>query len=956
MGLGKTIESLALIVSRRCDPSQPLTCKTTLIVAPLGLLPQWQNEIQKKVTLRHGRKLSTMVYHGPTMKHIRIQELLEHDIVLCTYGKLISEYNLYTRGPRNQCKLLSSEAKFYRVILDEAHFIKNKKARTALAVCQLQAVHRLCMTGTPLMNNVTELYPLIRFLRIKPYDAWNKFSEDIDRPIRQWKAGMETTAMLRLQTLVKSLMLRRNKDSRLDGKRIIDLQERVDVEVYVEFEEDQKAFYEALVHRQKLKFNKYLKAGTVMKNYVRVLTWLLRLRQACDHPYLIQNHCIPDVCGLDAEGMIDLALRLPPDVVATLKAIQHFECPKCAEYADNATANPVIISPCGHYICAECYSALMEEGPGFAEEAEDPDKFACPHEFCDSIITPNNILMHNFFVDAQKGAVSRMSFQEDTDEATDDEIENIEIESEDESEGRNEIELVQGSRLDRPPADQQRQASSDLFVDPYPYEAEYLGQDEGEDAGSEHSASSDPESQAVGGQSNTRISTVPKVMEPTHQNINESIPHGSSSGHRLIKTPDFMPTRDRIRADSLRDLPSKGSIGNPVNLDDEEELAAYNAISRQMAAVAHQQRPWNIKKEIGDENFEEDFDITNFDGPGSPNPRPKRKEVCSNPLDHQSKRARASRPYIRAASNRRANPNMNIKSEDEEDDVESRIDYQANVVNDDDGDDGDDHGRPSRVASCFVQRESIVDPGGDFRSGSRPLSRCPKLEEEDVKPEVHRLGQRAREVLQRPFVSLSDKRQLADHSKHAMAAYQKRIADEWVASAKTAKIMELLQKIRRNHHGEKTLIFSIWTVFLDMLEPPLQKAGFKYTVYSGGMKSDNRNAAVQTFMTNPELDVMLISLCAGSCGLNLTAANHVILTEPFWNPFTEEQAIDRAHRLGQEKPVTVYRVLVKGTIEDDIIQMQKRKRDLVVAALGDAQVDSPVHRLGLEDLRALFGI
>lgn len=948
MGLGKTIEALALIVSRRCDPRHPLSCKTTLIVAPLGLLPQWQNEIQKKVTLRYGRKLSTIVFHGPTMKHVRIQELLQYDIVLCTYGKLVSEYNLYTRGPRIQCKLLSSEAKFYRVILDEAHFIKNKKARTALAVCQLQTVHRLCMTGTPLMNNVTELYPLIRFLRIKPYDTWTKFSEDIDRPIRRWKSGMETPAMLRLQTLVKSLILRRNKDSHLDGQRIIDLEERTDVEVYVEFDEDQKAFYEALVHRQRLKFNKYLKAGTVMRNYVRVLTWLLRLRQACDHPYLIQNHCIPDVCGLDAEGMIDLALRLPPDVVATLKATQHFECPKCAEFADNQTANPVIISPCGHYICAECYSALMEESLGLAEEAEDPDKFACPDEWCDSIITPDNILMHNFFVDAQKGAVNRMGSAEDTDEASDDEIEVIEIESEDEAEGMDGNELPHGDNLDRPSADQQHRGFSEMFVAPNPDEEEYLGL-EHDDIDSEISDSQVQESQIVGGRSNTRVSTVRRGKGPAQQNIRGSILRGSSGGQVMIERSAAMPPGPQARAGSLHDLPSKGSSGNPVNLDDEEEMAAYIAVSRQMAAVAYQQRPQNIKEETGDENFE-DLDVPNFDGPGSPAPRSKRKGFSGNHPDLRSKRARASRPYVRAASSHRADSDMNIKSEDEEGVVASRSDYQANVV------DNDDQGQPSRVPSHVMSRDSIVDPAGDFRSGSRGLSRRPKLEEEDVKLEVHRLGQRAREVLQRPFVSLSNKRQLADHSKRAMAAYQKRIADEWVASAKTTKIMELMQKIRRDHPGEKTLIFSIWTVFLDMLEPPLQKEGFKYTVYSGGMKSDNRTAAVQTFMTNPELDVMLISLCAGSCGLNLTAANHVILTEPFWNPFTEEQAIDRAHRLGQEKPVTVYRVLVKGTIEDDIIQMQKKKRDLVGTALGDAQIDSPVHRLGLEELRALFGI
>lgn len=939
MGLGKTVESLALIVSRRCDPRHPLACKTTLIVAPLGLLPQWQDEINNKVTLRHGKKLSTMIYHGASMKHIQIQDLLRHDVVLCTYGKILSEYSLYTKGPRIQCQLFGSQAKFYRIILDEAHFIKNKKAQTALAVCQLQAVHRLCMTGTPLMNNVTELYPLIRFLRIKPYDDWTKFSEDIDRPIQRWKAGMETPSMLRLQTLVRSLMLRRSKDSRLDGRRIINLEERVDVEVYVEFGEEQKTFYDALVHRQKLKFNKYLKAGTVMKNYFRVLTWLLRLRQACDHPYLIQNHCIPDVCGLDAEGMIRLALQLPADVVATIKAIRHFECPKCAEFGDNETANPVIISPCGHYICAECYSALMEGGLGIEEDA---DKFACPDEWCDSIITPDNILMHNFFVDAQKGAAARMDISDNAEQISADEIEVIDVDSEDEVDGIGGSEPSHGSI---PPVDRQHQGSSGLFVDPYPDEEEHYGQDEDDDAGGRISVFRTRKSQAVGERSTTRISTAPRVTGPVPQNVSALIHYGSSSGYNMMERPGASSAKDQVRARPLPDLSSKGTRGNPVNLDDEEEEAAYNAASRQMAAAARQQPTRDIKKEISHEDAE-DFDIPNFDGSGSPTPRSKRKEFTSIRPDSQSKRARVGHLWSRDPSNSRSGCRMYIKPEDEEDAFASANDRQVNTV------DGN-LGQPSRAGSSFVPRENVIDRGEHHHFEPKR----PKIEDEDVKPEVPRLGQRAREVLQRPFVSLSSKRQLADHSKRAMAAYQKRIANEWVASAKTTKIIDLLQNIRRKHRGEKTLIFSIWTVFLDMLEPPLREAGFKYTLYSGGMKTDNRTAAVETFMNNPELDVMLVSLCAGSCGLNLTAANHVILTEPFWNPFAEEQAIDRAHRLGQNKKVTVYRMLVKGTVEDDIVKMQKRKRDLVGTALCDeAQADAPLQRLTLEELRGLFGI
>lgn len=924
MGLGKTVEALALIISRRFDPEHPLTCKTTLIVAPLGLLQQWRDEIHTKVTLRHGRKLTAIIFHGSSMNNMTAQHLLEYDIVLCTYGKLVSEYNCFTKGRQNKCKILARGAKFFRVILDEAHYIKNKNTQTSKAVCQVQAVHRLCMTGTPLMNNVTELFPLIRFLGIKPYDAWEKFSEHIDRPIRRWTSGMESDAMLRLQTLVKTLMLRRHKESRLDNERIITLRKRVDIQVYIEFGPEQKAFYEALQQRQKLKFNMYLKEGIVMKNYMEVLTWVLRLRQACDHPYLVQNHCIPDVCSLDAEGMLRLALQLPAHAQESINAIRQFRCPKCADSSNNITKNPVIISPCGHYICADCYSWLMEEGyapPG--DDTNEPNKFNCPNEGCDSIITPGNVLMHNFFVDAHKQAENNMDVLDDNDELSDDESDLVELDSGDDGEIEDFRSDSQRS-LRSPSINGQREGSEGLFVDPYPNEPDSFSQ--ADSSGGELSMSGDEE----------QFSSIRDPMTPAvagsapHQNSRSSA-NALSGNFIAFDQPAASPSPAQTMARPFHSPSAKGTYGNPVDLDDEEDVAAFNAVSRQMAAGRNQEYTRGIKNEIKDEDAE-GFDIPNYDGPGSPAPRFKRKATESERSGSASKRARSSRSRIDFDEFNSGMPNdqLYMESEDEENAFASPSAYRVNTVD-------DDGGQQHRSGDEVEQQEQVED-------------------EEDVKPDIHGLGQRAREVLQRPFVSLSSKRQVADKNQRAMVAYQKRLSNEWVASAKTDKIMELLQDIRRDHRGEKTLIFSLWTTFLDMLEPPLRAARFKYTFYNGGMKTDNRTAAVQTFMTNPELEVMLISLCAGNCGLNLTAANHVILAEPFWNPFTEEQAIDRAHRIGQRKKVTVYRILAKDTIEDHIVCMQQKKKVLVSAALCDAKADSPANKLTIDELRALFGV
>jgi SNF2 family DNA or RNA helicase len=100
---------------------------------------------------------------------------------------------------------------------------------------------------------------------------------------------------------------------------------------------------------------------------------------------------------------------------------------------------------------------------------------------------------------------------------------------------------------------------------------------------------------------------------------------------------------------------------------------------------------------------------------------------------------------------------------------------------------------------------------------------------------------------------------------------------------------------------------------------------------------------------------MLVSLRAGNAGLNLTAASRIIICDPFWNPFTEMQAVDRAHRIGQQREVKVHRILVKETIEDRILSLQENKRKLVEAALDEGQSKS-LGRLSERELAYLFGV
>lgn len=149
--------------------------------------------------------------------------------------------------------------------------------------------------------------------------------------------------------------------------------------------------------------------------------------------------------------------------------------------------------------------------------------------------------------------------------------------------------------------------------------------------------------------------------------------------------------------------------------------------------------------------------------------------------------------------------------------------------------------------------------------------------------------------------------------------------------------------------GHKALVFSQWTSLLDLIEPHLESAGVRFTRLDGSTK--DRGAVVDTFQDPSGPPVLLASLKAGGTGLNLTAADHVFLLDPWWNPAAEDQAADRAHRIGQDRPVIVYRMVAKDTVEERILALQEKKRALADVALGDAGGAAAITR---EELLALL--
>ncbi|KAF2243734.1 hypothetical protein BU26DRAFT_523326 [Trematosphaeria pertusa] len=167
----------------------------------------------------------------------------------------------------------------------------------------------------------------------------------------------------------------------------------------------------------------------------------------------------------------------------------------------------------------------------------------------------------------------------------------------------------------------------------------------------------------------------------------------------------------------------------------------------------------------------------------------------------------------------------------------------------------------------------------------------------------------------------------------------------------STKIRQLLTILEKETDGHKVIVFSQFTSMLDLIEPFLRRAGYNFTRYDGSMRNDLREASLHRLRNDKRTRVLLCSLKCGSLGLNLTAASRVVIMEPFWNPFVEEQAIDRVHRLNQTVDVTVYRLSIHDSVEERILELQEAKRKLAEAAIEGGKA---IGKLSMKDILNLF--
>lgn len=673
---------------------------------------------------------------------MKYEDIRNYDVVLTSYGKVGAEQKRFERwiaqhpGARPErdadlaksCPLLHPNSKFYRVILDEAQCIKNDKTLQARGSCALRGTFRWCLTGTPMMNGIHELFSLIKFLKIKPYHEQKEFNKTFGsltpRTSRGRSAGeyTKTKAMDALRVLLKAIMLRRMKSSTLDGKPLVTLPPKTEEVAHVEFSDDERQFYNDLESKTRITFNKYLRAGTVGKNYSNILVLLLRLRQACCHPHLNLDVEYVGNNEVTEQDMNALAKTLAPDVIARLKAQNEegFKCPICLD----AVIDPTIVLPCGHNTCAECFTTLAERAvDNNIRAGEEGSTFRCPE--CRGAVDPKKV-------------INLTSFKE--------------------------VHMSDPTAADEADIETASEASS-------------TEDDESSDSDSDSDTDSD--------------------------------------------------------SDDSDDVDRNGNLKDFIVDNDEEEEPA--------------------------EESDDDDDLS------------------------------INRRASNAPKTARKGKNPKRKSK------------------------------------------------GKSKSKSKGKGKGKgKEKKEEIKPHM-----------------LKSLRTEARKNKSEYKRYMSYLRKNWMPSAKVSECCKILQDIRES--GDKTIVFSQFTFLLDLLEIPIKyELDLRYCRYDGGMSRAHRDAAAQDFQDpNSRTKVMLVSLKAGNAGLNLTAANHVIIMDPFWNPYIEMQAVDRAYRIGQQKPVQVHRLLVEGTVEDRIADLQEQKRKFVDAALDEGESKN-LGRLSTRDLQRLF--
>ncbi|OAQ96704.1 hypothetical protein LLEC1_01785 [Akanthomyces lecanii] len=746
MGLGKTLQTISLILSNpipgqgseNWKPQYEKTEKTTLVVAPLALIRQWEHEINDKVEKATGLKVH--VHHGP-QRTKNFKDLTKYNVVITTYQILVSDHGNSSEaedGKKTGC----FGPTWWRIVLDEAHTIKNRNAKTTKACYALRSEYRWCLTGTPMQNNLDELQSLIRFLRIKPYDELRQWREHIDQPLKNGKGHV---AIGRLHSVLQCFMKRRTKDIlkeegalRPGGKPAegedddpgpgFKHTERKVVTVSAELSAAERHFYDRLEDRTGESMKRMMAEKL---NYLNAFTLLLRLRQACNHPKLVEGKIEKDRDAMttdssQSQSQSQKSQETDVDAIADLFSGMGIESKKCNICSLELNKDD---SAKGLKTCSDCKEDMVE------------------------------------FKEFDKSNKKKKKTQKST---------------------------KSKSTKDKPRLTQQKQ----------------------------------------------KAATSQTTRRPRNRNaIIDSDDEDENEGSWLVSDGE------------------RGSL--------------------------------NLGKAGGEDD-----------------------ENAAGPTEW-------------------------LRSESEESEDEEQSNLSSFVVNDEDDKQPVQHMDDSLLSMDALTRQLESQTLDDKPSA---VSQASATDSEDDSSSDDESSSSLSGVDESELYSDDDEVRPAPGSSHIVAS---------------AKIRELSRILHAEAHEHKFIVFSQFTSMLDLVEPFIRKDGFTFTRYDGSMRNDEREESLRRLREDKKCRILLCSLKCGSLGLNLTAATRVIIIEPFWNPFVEEQAIDRVHRLNQTVDVVVYKLTVANTVEERIIDLQEKKRLLAEQAI-DTGAKKGALKLGLNEIIDMF--
>ncbi|EZF71964.1 hypothetical protein H105_05894 [Trichophyton soudanense CBS 452.61] len=400
MGLGKTLSILSLVCSSLSDatawacekPADPslINAKTTLLVSPLSAVGNWVSQIKEHI--KDGA-LSYYVFHGPNRTEDP-KELARYDIVITTYTTILSDVSGKS-SKRGTSPLVRMN--MFRIVLDEAHIIREQNAAQSQAIFQLNAQRRWSVTGTPIQNRLEDLGAVLKFLRLSPYDERGRFASHIVSPFKTENPN----AITNLRVLVDSFTLRRVKDR-------INLPARHDKTVMLTFTEQEKRLHDFFKKESNVMMNvvaSETRGKATGKMYHIVLKAMMVLRQICAHgKELLDKEDRERFRGLTANDAIDIeeldddhsttaASRKAYEMLSLMKESSADTCARCSNYitlqSDDSpgpcdkNAMVAAILPCYDILCADCFVPIA---PRLDELAGKPVQVSC--SFCNSVIAP----------------------------------------------------------------------------------------------------------------------------------------------------------------------------------------------------------------------------------------------------------------------------------------------------------------------------------------------------------------------------------------------------------------------------------------------------------------------------------------------------------------------------------------------------------------------------------------